>query len=114
MMSKKGTLKKNVWRHYLPYVLLLLFFQGQFDEDLLQLLVTVIDDELLEAVVLRGEKRRRPHKPCRQLSHGSDTQASQSTRNTHTHTSSRRFHRGPAHTGVHAAGTREMAHESGG
>lgn len=37
-----------------------------------------------------------------------------SPQETHTHTSSRRFHRGPAHTGVHAAGTREMAHESGG
>ena len=34
-------------------VFLLLFLQGEFDEDLLQLLVAVVDDELLETVVLQ-------------------------------------------------------------
>lgn len=43
---------------YLPNVLLLFFFQGQQDEDLLQLLITVIDNELLKAVVLQRKDRR--------------------------------------------------------
>lgn len=37
---------------YLSDVLLLLFFEGKFNEDLLQLLITVVDNELLKAVVL--------------------------------------------------------------
>lgn len=41
---------------YLPYVLLLFFFQSKFNEDLLKLFVTVINNKLLEAVVLGGEK----------------------------------------------------------
>lgn len=38
---------------YLSDVFLLLLLQGHQDEDLLQLLIAVVDDELLEAVVLR-------------------------------------------------------------
>lgn len=41
---------------YLPYVLLLLFLQSEFDEDLLKLLVTIINNKLLKAVVL-GERK---------------------------------------------------------
>lgn len=41
---------------YLPYVLLLLLLQSQFDEDLLKLFVAVINNKLLEAVVLGGRK----------------------------------------------------------
>ena len=43
---------------YLSDVLLLLLAQRQLDEDLLQLLVAVVDDELLEAVVLRETEKR--------------------------------------------------------
>lgn len=48
---KKGRLK-DFFPHYLPYILLLLFFKSQLNEDLLQLFITVIDNELLKAVVL--------------------------------------------------------------
>ena len=34
-------------------VFILFLFQGQFDEDLLQFLITIVDDELLEAVMLK-------------------------------------------------------------
>jgi len=44
--------RKDPLRYYLSDVFLLLFFEGQFDEDLLQLLIAVVDDELLKAVVL--------------------------------------------------------------
>lgn len=46
---------KDPFKHYLSDVFLLLFFEGKFNEDLLQLLITVVDNELLKAVVLSDE-----------------------------------------------------------
>lgn len=48
-------LRKDPFKHYLSDVFLLLFFEGKFNEDLLQLLITVVDNELLKAVVLSDE-----------------------------------------------------------
>lgn len=48
----KGEDKERAIKYYLSDVFLLLFFEGKFNEDLLQLLITVVDNELLKAVVL--------------------------------------------------------------
>lgn len=48
-------IRKDPFKYYLSDVFLLLFFEGKFNEDLLQLLVTVVDNELLKAVVLSDE-----------------------------------------------------------
>lgn len=77
---RKGILK-NFFQHYLPYILLLLFFKSQLNEDLLQFFITVIDNELLKAVVLYGEKWRQPYKACQQHSHDNATLRSHSPRN---------------------------------
>ena len=39
----------------LPHVLLLLLFEDEFDEELLQLLVAVVDAELLETAIQTNE-----------------------------------------------------------
>lgn len=44
--------KERSIKGYLSDVFLLLFFEGKFNEDLLQLLIAVVDNELLKAVVL--------------------------------------------------------------
>lgn len=54
-IMSKGILK-NFFQYYLPYIFLLLFFKSQLNEDLLQLFITIINNELLKAVVLYGEK----------------------------------------------------------
>lgn len=46
-------------RPHLSHILFLLLFQSEFDEDLLQLLIAVVDDELLKAVVLKTENQLR-------------------------------------------------------
>jgi hypothetical protein len=42
---------------YLPNIFLLLFFEGKFDEDLLKLFITIVNNKLLEAVILCGKKK---------------------------------------------------------
>ena len=81
IMSEKGILK-NFFQHYLPYIFLLLFFKSQLNEDLLQLFITIINNELLKAVVLYGEKWRQPYKASHRRSHDNATLTSHSTRNT--------------------------------
>lgn len=50
--QEEEKVRKDPFKYYLSDVFLLLFFEGKFNEDLLQLLITVVDDELLKAVVL--------------------------------------------------------------
>lgn len=52
-----GTIFLRRFQLYLPYVFLLLFFQSKFDEDLLKLFITIINNKLLEAVFLCGKKK---------------------------------------------------------
>ena len=104
---KKGILK-NFFQHYLPYILLLLFFKSQLNEDLLQFFITVIDNELLKAIVLCGEKWRQPYKACQQRSHDNAALTSHSTRNV---THSCGPNRGPAHSSQTEAGTLQAREE---
>lgn len=46
----------RLFQLYLTNIFLLLFFEGQFNEDLLKLFITIINNELFEAVVLCGKK----------------------------------------------------------
>lgn len=58
--QEEERITKDPFKCYLSDVFLLLFFEGEFNEDLLQLLITVVDNELLKAVVL-------PDKTCLHL-----------------------------------------------
>lgn len=51
-MTRRRENNERWFKCYLSDVFLLLFFEGEFNEDLLQLLITVVDNELLKAVVL--------------------------------------------------------------
>lgn len=51
----RGEDNERWFKCYLSNVFLLLFFEGEFNEDLLQLLITVVDNELLKAVVLSDD-----------------------------------------------------------
>lgn len=49
---KEEGIREDLLNYYLSDVFFLLFFEGKFNEDLLQLLIAVVDNELLKAVVL--------------------------------------------------------------
>lgn len=45
-------------KDYLPYVLLLLFLQGKFNENLLQFLIAIVNNELFKTVILQNKNRQ--------------------------------------------------------
>lgn len=52
---------KVAWKineNYLAYVLFLLLFQGQLNENLLQFLIAVVNNELLKTIILQNKTKR--------------------------------------------------------